>query len=170
MAGIDANAFAQRFAALARALPGPETDQVLDAVVTEDVADGEVLVTEGAPSDALFLLWDGELEVLIDEGNTTAHVATLRAGSVVGEVSLFDPGAATASIRSNGPSTVLRFDHAAIDRLFAASPAAATDFLSAITHTLAERVEASLERLERAANDHDALIDVEHALYTTEES
>ena len=170
MAGIDATAFAQRFTTLARALPDPETDQLLDAVVTEDVADGEMLVAEGATSDALFLLWDGELEVLIDEGGTTSHVATLRSGSIVGEVSLFDPGAATASIRSKGSSTVLRLDHAAVDRLFAAAPAAATDFLSAVTHTLAERVEASLQRLERAADDHDALIDVEHALYTTEES
>ena len=71
------------------------------------LADGEVLVEEGAAPDAMFVLVDGEL-IIEHDGEAFARVDT--PGAVFGEMSAVLDRPATATVRAVGRVVVRRVD------------------------------------------------------------
>lgn len=169
MSDIDSTTFAQRFPDVCKALPPEEIAAIIEVASIEDIGEGTMLVAEGDDSDALFFVWDGDLDIVLSTSDGERSVARSGAGTVIGEVSLLDPGMATATVRAMSSCRVVRVDHVALDHLLDTSPAAATDLLAVLTTTLANRVEAAMDSLDaRIDNDDtgvDALVDVEHLLY-----
>ncbi len=74
----------------------PLTDQERSAVVAlcEEVqlSAGEVLMRQGDPARGLHLLLDGHVEVVVRVHDEEHEVAVLGPGTVVGELSMLDPG------------------------------------------------------------------------------
>ena len=169
MPDIDPTTFAQRFPEISRALPPDEIQAIIEVASVEDIGAGETLVAEGEDSDALFFVVDGDIDITLNTAEGERSVASGRPGTIFGEVSLLDPGAATASVKAVGDCRVLRVDHVALDHLLDTSPAAAADLMVVLTTTLASRVEAAMDSLDdHVANRDtgvDALVDVEHLLY-----
>ncbi|HTG47293.1 MAG TPA: cyclic nucleotide-binding domain-containing protein [Actinomycetota bacterium] len=64
-----------------------------------ELAPGEVLITQGAMPDDVYVLEDGTVEVVRDG----EHLAELGAGDVVGEIALVDPQRRTATVRATTP-------------------------------------------------------------------
>jgi CRP-like cAMP-binding protein len=65
---------------------------------------GETLFREGDPSDALFLVIDGEVDIChLAPGNEPVPMATLRAGAVIGECGVLagQPRSATVIVRTD---------------------------------------------------------------------
>ncbi len=139
--------FTSQFPDLALGLEPAQLDALLAALETEDVAAGETLITEGSPSDALYLVWDGSLE--IEVAGRDRAVSRLGPGEVVGEVSLLDPGPATATVRSDAGCTVLVLRRAQLEQLWAAHPAIATRFLAHLNRELARRLRRATIQLNR---------------------
>ena len=55
---------------------------------------GDVVVTAGALDQSLYLVLEGQLEVLAEHGRRRyRRIALVDAGSVIGELSFFDGGA-----------------------------------------------------------------------------
>jgi len=115
----------------------------------EEVAAGDVVIREGTPPDALFLVDRGEL-VVTKQGTGAALVLnTCGPGDLLGELSVLDERPRTATITARTDARLLRIDVAAIDDLLRASPSAAR----AILRTMAAR----LGNTEAVLRQHDTL-------------
>ena len=84
--------------------------------------DGDYLVHEGDVADEIFIIKDGEFEVLkeeVEEGSTKTHrLAVLTPGMSIGEVSLLDAGPRSATVRSMGTGSVLVVSIAELESLY----------------------------------------------------
>lgn len=75
------------------------------AAVVRDLPDGAVLTEVSTPSEALYVVLVGEIEVRTHDGDV--EVAVLGPGSCVGEVGLFDRAPPSARTLARGPTRVL---------------------------------------------------------------
>jgi len=103
-------------------------------------AEDEILIRQGEENDHLFLVLKGRLDVLQDMDGINKKVATLEPGDSLGEVSVFDPGPASATVRSSGESEVWLISSDGLDRLHSASPKVAYRLLRRITTCLSKRL------------------------------
>lgn len=73
--------------------------------------DGQVVFAQGEQGDALYVIREGQVEVLVGEDPATAHSAVyLGRGQIFGEMALVDYGERSATIRCAS-------DRALIDRI-----------------------------------------------------
>ncbi len=95
----------------------------VEALHTRVVLKDEVLIEEGSPGDAAFLLARGELEVRRrkDDGSDGV-LARLGAGSLFGEMALLSRSPRTASVIAVRPSLILRAERAVLDALAERNP------------------------------------------------
>jgi CRP/FNR family cyclic AMP-dependent transcriptional regulator len=87
------------------------TLQLLLQEITPEVAQtGDWIIREGETSDFMFVVLNGELEVVSHGGgpNADVRVALLGPGDWVGEMAILDPQPRSASVRALAPSLLLR--------------------------------------------------------------
>jgi CRP-like cAMP-binding protein len=138
------------FASLAKSLSQAEIDSLVAMLDRREVAVGEELLTEGAPSPCALLVAEGSFRVLVGG----VEVARLEAGSWMGEVSLLDGGPATATIVAARPAVVLALSPTALEELRRTNLGLATHLVRAICVAIAGRVRSASDRLDelRAAS------------------
>ena len=114
--------------------------------VPRQVPAGTVLISEGSTSGHLFVLADGQLEVL--RGDSVVAVLS-EPGAVTGEMSVLLETPHTATVRASAPSTLYEFENAAaflneqpavallIARLLAQRLNVATTYLADLMHQYA---------------------------------
>lgn len=149
MLDLSIHDFEDRFQSLADRLEHEELRALLDGLLPQELNAGETLITAGTGTDALFLVWDGRLDVTLP-GRTDA--AAIERGDYLGEVSLLSPGPATASVHAIEPATVLSFTPQALADLAAVHPHAAAAVMAELVRTLARRVRRSTRLLARTAS------------------
>ena len=100
----------------------------LSAPVTLD--SGGVLFSEGDTGDALYAILDGALEISIiwDDGRKLG-LDIMRAGSLFGEIALFDPGPRTATATALTACRLARVRNADLLREIDRRPALAADMI-----------------------------------------
>jgi CRP-like cAMP-binding protein len=108
-----------------------------------------VVVRQGEPGDAMFLIMGGELRARTMIGGRETILTTFGPGDIFGEMSLFDQGPRSADVVANVDSAVLRLTNASFDRLTREMPSLATPFLQATSRTLSARIRADNKRLSR---------------------
>ena len=113
------------------------------------IAPGMDLIEQGGRTGQLYVLKDGELEVLRDG----KHVTTIRTpGSVIGEMSVLLDAPQTATVRA-----VTEVDYFVIDNaieVLRSHP----DWLLQIARLLAQRVNATTAQLTRDRDEHDPMV------------
>jgi CRP-like cAMP-binding protein len=106
----------------------------------------EIVIRQGEDNDILFLVLKGKLEVIQDDMNSKP-VAVLEAGDSIGEVSVFDPGPASATVRAGTEAEVWLITRDSMDRLHAANPKVAYRLLSRIATCLSKRLREMNDKL-----------------------
>lgn len=81
---------------------------------------GAELTDQGRPGLECFVIIDGRASVLVGED----HVATLEAGSMVGEMALIDHRPRSATVIAETPMSLLAFDTKAFSKMLDEMPAA----------------------------------------------
>jgi ribosome-associated toxin RatA of RatAB toxin-antitoxin module/CRP-like cAMP-binding protein len=96
-----------------------EQCRTLAAVMTlHDLADGEVIVQEGALDSHMYVIEQGRLQVVKNAGKADSMVLnTLSAGDLTGELSWLDGGARYASVVAVGPTRVLGLERGKLESL-----------------------------------------------------
>jgi CRP-like cAMP-binding protein len=125
------------------------------------LSDGEVIVREGEPLDALFITLDGQLSVTLRDGQ---EVARLGVGEVVGEIAFVDSTPPSATVTAVGNALVLSLAKTALQRRLTADPEFAARFYRALAIFLADRLRATTRRLGyggRGDLDSDAVLEDE---------
>jgi CRP/FNR family transcriptional regulator, cyclic AMP receptor protein len=101
-----------------------------------EVPAGQALIEAGAVEDWLFVVADGELEVI-----RGGHRVVVPAGGVVGELAVLDPQPRTADVVARTPALVFRLRKAAFDEVMAARPEIARGVVRELVRRLRERLE-----------------------------
>jgi Cyclic nucleotide-binding domain len=128
-------------------LKDAQLHQLSEFMELQNVPQWSVVVRQGDPGDAMFLILDGELRARIMVGEKETILATFGPGDFFGDMSLFDHGPRSADVVANVDSTLLKISAIAFERLAREAPALATPFLQATSRTLAARIRADNKRL-----------------------
>src|ERR687894_862742 len=103
---------------------------------TVSIPAGQLVLQEGDPGDALYVVLDGELEITKRQGGQDILLAVSRAGEFLGEMSLLEQTPRSASVRTLRESRLLVISQAAFQTLLSCSPSAPLTIL----HTLTSRL------------------------------
>ncbi len=87
-----------------RPLPMASIAALAAAVVDERAEAGEVVVAQGTAGDDVFVIVDGDAEVLVDD----RRVAVMRPGECFGEIAALGGGVRTSTVRATGALTLHR--------------------------------------------------------------
>ena len=132
-----------------------------DFLEYQEILQHTVVVRQGDPGDAMFLIMGGELRARTLIGGRETILTTFGPGDIFGEMSLFDQGPRSADVVANVDSTVLRLANSAFDRLTREMPSLATPFLQATSRTLSARIRADNKRLTRVTQQFAASSEIQ---------
>ena len=107
----------------------------------EVITAGDVVFSQGSPSDRIILLEQGRLSASV-KGPTgdEIRVASFLAGALVGEIGFLTASPRTATIIADEDSIIRSVGRAGLDRLSAEYPALASDMLQEVAGQLARRL------------------------------
>ncbi len=131
------------------ALNDAQLEHLTDFMELKRVPQWSVIVRQGEPGDAMYLVMDGELRARVLLGDQEMILSTFGPGEFFGDMSLFDQGPRSADVVANTDATLIKITAAAFDRLTREAPALATPFLQATSRTLSARIRADNKRLGR---------------------
>ena len=117
------------------------------------VSTGEIIITEGIPSAALFVVADGEFEVIAGPhgGKTLAY---LGSGEIVGELSFLDSRPPTATVKARKESTVLSVQRDKIAAHIAEDDGFSSRFYHALGVFLAVRMRSMIVGVEYTGDNN----------------
>jgi CRP-like cAMP-binding protein len=103
---------------------------------------GETLFREGDAADAMFVVLEGALNIVV--GDKVVEVA--RRGAVIGEMALIDHSTRGATLIAHEPSTLAKIDERRFQRLIQQNPFFATHVMK----VLADRIRKMNEVLKQS--------------------
>jgi serine phosphatase RsbU (regulator of sigma subunit) len=121
-------------------LDGTEIGFLVNILREVEFPAGRLLFREGDPGDRLYVILDGEVEVVKALGTSDERtLAIRRAGEFFGEMSLFDPaGLRTASVRTRTSLRLLEMERPDFDVLVHHFPAVACEMIRVLSLRLDE--------------------------------
>jgi CRP/FNR family cyclic AMP-dependent transcriptional regulator len=111
------------------------------------VQDEQVLIQEGQDQNCLYFIISGRLHVTTEDEGRRTLLGRLGPGDLVGEVNVFDPQKASATVMGMEFSQVWRMDRAMLDAFTKDSPAAASQLLIHISTQLSQRLRETNEKV-----------------------
>jgi CRP/FNR family cyclic AMP-dependent transcriptional regulator len=113
-----------RDSALAVELSPEQCAVLADLVTVRDLADGEVLVDEGASDDHVHVVLSGALAVAkkMEPGSKWMNLYVLTKGDLAGELAFMDASPHYAALRAAGPTRVLSLKREKLESLLNREP------------------------------------------------
>lgn len=103
--------------------PAEARERIAACCRTEQYSFGELIVREGDPGDAFFIVVEGRARVFKrGENGEDIPLNVLRAGDEFGEMALLEEGKRSASVRCSSDVKVYRLDRADFHRILAEEP------------------------------------------------
>ena len=81
-----------------------------EAALGRFYADGEVVARQGDVGDCMFMIQDGEVEIVLEEHGTEVVLRTAGRNELLGEMAIFDRAPRSATIRARGRARILTLD------------------------------------------------------------
>jgi small-conductance mechanosensitive channel len=129
----------------------PQTLHVLTEQAQKRVyLPGELVVREGEPGEELFVIMEGEADVVIKTGEEIMAVATLKKGQFFGEMSLLTGAPRSATVRAKSQLIVIVVGKGAMSEVLARHRDLANQFGTILAARQSE-LAATREHLDRAA-------------------
>jgi len=102
--------------------------------------EGETIIYQGLYGEEMYLILKGKVEVFVLNpfDGTEAHVAELGAGDVFGEMSIFQGGKRSASIRAIDSCSMFRITKDGLDEYIKIDPSMAVKLMKTIAKRLVE--------------------------------
>jgi CRP-like cAMP-binding protein len=130
-----ANAMAT--SAVFRPFPSGDRKLIMQKFVAHQSKIDEVIIHEGEPSDGLYVVLEGAVDVMKQQMGKAVLVSQLREGDLFGEMSCLRKIPATASVIVRRPGTLLRLPRKTFDELVVAYP----QILELVSELSSERTE-----------------------------
>jgi uncharacterized protein YhbP (UPF0306 family) len=119
-----------------RDLPTSAIDSVETKLESRQFEAGQIVVRQGEPADRFFIVVDGEVEVVHEEGERTRSVNVLRAGEFFGEIAILRETPRTATVRALTPTTLMAMDRDTFRGLVSQALGTSHDFGAVIQQRL----------------------------------
>ena len=133
-----------------------QLEHLTDFMELQRAPQWSVIVKQGDPGDAMYLIVEGEVRARVLVGTQEMILSTFGPGEFFGDMSLFDHGPRSADVVANVDCTLIKISAGAFDRLTREAPALATPFLQATSRTLAARIRADNKRLSQMKEQFSA--------------
>jgi len=108
---------------------------------------GDTIVSEGDPSDSMFIILSGKVSITHGNGDRAVPLAELNEGDFFGELSLVDNEPRSASVTATEECELLVVAQTTVGVLAGASPRAAIKLLVAVGRSLARRLRVGNRRI-----------------------
>jgi len=95
-------------------------------------ADGECVVHQGEQGSCMYVVQQGELEVIEEAGGKEVRLGTLGAGDIFGEMALFEMETRSATVRAVGQAQVLTVDKRTLLRRIKEDPLVALNLMETL--------------------------------------
>ncbi|MFC3231043.1 cyclic nucleotide-binding domain-containing protein [Marinibaculum pumilum] len=138
-------------------LSDEDVDWLAEAGERRSVAPQEPLVREGEAIEWIFFVLDGQVVVSV---SGAGELARLGAGEIVGEMSLVDARAPSASVHAVQPTTVLAVPKAAVLSRLERDIAFAARFYKAVATFLSHRMRYTVQTLGYARGGEPSIDDM----------
>lgn len=137
---IQEDKFRERFPSIAERSNPAAIRALFGAMTVRSIPAGTTLIRDGDRSETLYFLWEGEMTSYVEGDSETIRLGQVPPGQWVGEVSMLDPGPATATVTTDTDCTVLVLTQEAFEELERAQPQMASQLLRALSGLLIERL------------------------------
>ncbi len=114
--------------------PGQQTPELSELV--EQRQAGEFVFRAGEPGECMYIIQEGEVEIVAQVGASLEPLVVLREGDFFGEMAVLEELPRTASARTRTPCLLLRIDRATFDQLIRHDPEIAVRMLRKLCHRL----------------------------------
>lgn len=101
---------------------------------------GEIVIRESMPQESLFFLLAGSLHAKRNEGGREVLLGEIKVGEWFGEVNIFDPGDASATVRAVGPGQIWSITKSQLEKFLNTHPKAGNVVLIGIATILSRRL------------------------------
>jgi len=112
-------------------------------VLGKTYKNGETIVRQGDAGDNMYVIQDGQAEVVVEKGGREVRLRTLGKGEFIGEMAVFERETRSATVRAAGDVRVLTVDRRSILRQIQEDPSLAfriMETMSRRVRTLTEEV------------------------------
>jgi len=150
---ISPDEFKKRFPQLTAEMTPEQIAYFIDATVLREIKAGKNLITYGTASSDLFLVWDGQLSVVIDAEDKHLVLAEIGPGKWVGEITWIDPGTASATVTAVTDSALLALSRDALKKMRKEQPSIASLLFQTFSLDLAERLRNTSTQLLKRISD-----------------
>lgn len=72
--------------------------------------DGEIIVRQGEAGDCMYVIQEGSVEVIVEEGGQEVRIDSRSAGEFFGEMAIFEREVRMATVRALGEARILTID------------------------------------------------------------
>ena len=139
---------------LGKELALPEADALAALVSVRELADGEILLPEGARDSHLHVILEGRINVArrAESGGGWNVLYALSRGDLVGELSFMDDEPRYASLVAAGPTRVLLLGRAEFEQLLVSQPRVVYKVMRAImrvAHEVQRRLSRQMHELQQ---------------------
>jgi len=104
------------------------------------VQEDQMLIEEGQTQNSLYFVISGILHVHTDKDNKRTLIARVQAGESLGEINIFDPGTASASVTSKSFTQVWKATREDIEAFMVAYPEPGNRLLTALVGEMSRRI------------------------------
>jgi CRP-like cAMP-binding protein len=109
--------------------------------------DGEVIIRQGDVGDCMYVIQEGQVEVVVEQGGQNVLLAVLEAGQPIGEMAIFERQPRSATVRALGQARVLTVDKRNFLRHMHKDPSLACHMVQTMSHRVRE-LSAEVARLQ----------------------
>ena len=117
--------------------------------------DGEVIIRQGEVGDGLFVIQEGQLEILSENEGNPSRIRVAGKGELIGEMAIFERQPRSATVRALGEARVLTVDRKNFLRRINEDPSLAFRLVETMSHRVRE-LSAEIVRLKAARAERGA--------------
>ena len=110
--------------------------------------DGEIIIRQGDVGDDMFVIQEGQVEVVVEQDGQEVRLAVQGAGQPNGEMAIFEHQARSATVRALGQARLLTVDKKSLVRRIHEDPSLAYYMIQTMSQRVRE-LDAEVARLER---------------------
>ena len=83
---------------------------MVQGALGKDFKDGEIIVHQGDVGDSMFVIQEGQVEVLMETNGEETRLRVAREGEFMGEMAIFEKENRSATLRALGEVRILTID------------------------------------------------------------
>ncbi len=100
--------------------------------------DGEVIIREGEVGHEMYVIQDGEVDILVEHEGEQRFLRKGRVGEFFGEMAIFDRAVRSATVRASGDVRVLTVDESTLLRRINEDPSLAFEMIKNLSNRIRE--------------------------------